>query len=54
MRSDRYYTIPEIVTAYKVTYRTIWNWIKSKDLKAVKIKGMIRVSKASLEKLIER
>jgi excisionase family DNA binding protein len=54
MKDEKFYTIPEIVTAYKVTYRTVWNWIKAKELKAIKFKGMLRVSKANLDKLIER
>ncbi len=54
MKSAKYYTIPEIVQTYKVSYRSIWNWIQAKELKAIKVKRMIRVSRESLEELIER
>ncbi len=52
MKGESYYTIPELVRAYKLSYRTIWNWIKAKELRAIRVKGEIRVSKKDFERLV--
>ncbi len=52
MKSD-YYTIPELADISILVYRTIWNWIKSGKIKAVKVKGRLRVDKASWKKLLK-
>lgn len=48
-----YYTIPELARTYKLSYKTIWNWVKSSKLKAIRVKGEIRVSYQSFKKLID-
>ncbi len=48
-----YYTIPELSQIYNLGYRTIWNYIQDNDLKAIKIKDEIRVSKKEFAKLIK-
>lgn len=46
------YTIEQISDILKVTKRTIYNYIKSKDLKAVKIGKYWRVKHSDLEEFI--
>jgi excisionase family DNA binding protein len=52
MKCD-YYTIGELVIVYKLKYRTIWNWIQNKKLKAVKVNGRLRILKSSWKKLLK-
>ena len=51
----KYFTIAEIAEILRLNKRTIWNWIKAKDLKAIKIKGKyLRIPHSQLNKLIKR
>lgn len=46
---------PDEVAAYfSLSVRTIYNWIESEKLEAFKICGTIRITKESVEKLLER
>ena len=47
------YTPEEVAEILKVTRRTIYNYIKSGDLKAVKMGKYWRVSEANLQDFIE-
>ena len=47
------YTLEEVSKILKVTRRTIYNYIKNGDLKAVKIGKYWRVSEANLQDFIE-
>ena len=47
------YTLEEVSNILKVTRRTIYNYIKNGDLKAVKIGKYWRVSEANLQDFIE-
>ena len=47
------YTIEQISNSLKVTQRTIYNYIKNKDLKAVKIGKYWRVKHSDLEEFID-
>jgi excisionase family DNA binding protein len=47
------YTIEQISDILKVTQRTIYNYIKNKDLKAVKIGKYWRVKHSDLEEFID-
>lgn len=47
------YTVNEVKDILKVTQRTLYNYIKSGDLKAVKIGKYWRVKKSDLEDFIE-
>lgn len=47
------YTLEEVASILKVTRRTIYNYIKNGDLKAVKMGKYWRVSEANLQDFIE-
>ena len=47
------YTLEEVSNILKITRRTIYNYIKNGDLKAVKIGKYWRVSEANLQDFIE-
>ena len=47
------YTLEEVEDILKVTRRTIYNYIKNGDLKAVKIGKYWRVSETNLQDFIE-
>lgn len=47
------YTLEEVANILKVTRRTIYNYIKNGDLKAVKMGKYWRVSEANLQDFIE-
>lgn len=53
MKDLTLYTINEVKDILKVTQRTLYNYIKSGDLKAVKIGKYWRVKKSDLEEFIE-
>lgn len=48
-----YFSVSDIAKQYNFSYRTIWNYIKEKKLKAVKVNGTLRISKAEFKKLIK-
>lgn len=50
---DEFYTLAELETIFKVTRRTLYNWIKSGELKALKLGNEWRVSKESMENFID-
>ncbi len=54
MNSIKLYTIEEVSDILKVTPRTIYTFIKNKNLQAVKIGKYWRVKHHELEKFIER
>ncbi len=47
------YMVNEVKDILKITQRTLYNYIKSGDLKAVKIGKYWRVKKSDLEEFIE-
>ncbi|MBU1144590.1 MAG: helix-turn-helix domain-containing protein [Firmicutes bacterium] len=47
------YTVDEIKEILKVTQRTLYNYIKSGNLKAVKIGKYWRIKKSDLEEFLE-
>ena len=49
-----YYTCAEVADMLRVKEDTVWNWIRTKKLKAVKIGGKIyRIHKDEIKKLME-
>lgn len=48
------YTVEEIKEILKVTQRTLYNYIKSGNLKAVKIGKYWRIKQADLEEFLEK
>lgn len=47
------YTPDEVAEILKVTRRTVYNYIKNEDLKAVKIGKYLRISGTNLQEFIE-
>jgi excisionase family DNA binding protein len=54
MEEFKLYTIEEITVILKVTQRTIYNYIKSGQLKAVKIGKYWRIRYSDFQELIEK
>ncbi len=52
MDEEKYYTIQEVATILKVSYLTVYRWIKAKKLEAIKAGKQYRISKDSLNKFI--
>ena len=46
------YTPDEVAKILKVTRRTIYRWIKSKVLEAIKIDGVYRIPEDSINKVL--
>ncbi|MBU1144591.1 MAG: helix-turn-helix domain-containing protein [Firmicutes bacterium] len=53
MPSYIFYTVEEITEILKVTQNTLYNYIKSGSLKAVKIGKYWRIQRFALEELLE-
>jgi len=54
MTGFKLYTIDEIAEILKVTQRTIYNYIKSGSLKAIKIGKYWRIKHSDLEQFLEK
>jgi excisionase family DNA binding protein len=46
---DEYFTVDEVKDRFKVTRQTVYNWIKSGDLPAVKIGRSVRITAKALD-----
>jgi excisionase family DNA binding protein len=44
-------SINQTAVIFGVTYRTIWNWINTGKIKAVKINGIVRIDESEIERL---
>jgi excisionase family DNA binding protein len=49
---EEYYSIEEVAEMLKVAYLTVYRWIKSGKLQAVKAGKQYRISKTSLDKYL--
>lgn len=47
--TDEYYTIQEVADKLKVAYLTVYRWVQSDKLKAVKAGKQHRIAKSDLE-----
>lgn len=52
MVQDQYYSIEEVANTLKVAYLTVYRWIHSGKLKAVKAGKQYRIEKRSLDKFV--
>lgn len=50
---DEFYTLQEVAEMLKISYMTVFRWVKNDKLKSVKIGKQHRVKKEVLEKFIE-
>lgn len=51
---DEYYSIQEVADLLKVAYLTVYRWIQSGKLKAVKAGKQYRISKKDLNKFLDQ
>lgn len=45
------YTVIEVATIFKVTRKTVYNWIDKGEIKAVKVGRGLRISEEEVERL---
>ena len=50
MTEDQYYSVEEVAKMLKVAYLTVYRWIQSKKLPAIKAGKQYRIRKIGLEK----
>lgn len=53
MSEEQYYTIQEVADMLKVAYLTVYRWIRSGKLKAIKAGKQYRISKLELDKFTQ-
>lgn len=53
MEEEKYYTIKEVAEMLRVAYLTIYRWIKSNKLLAVKAGKQYRIKKTVLNSFLE-
>lgn len=53
MKDDAVFSTKEVAEKFKVTYLTVFRWIKSGKLKAFKVGKQYRVKREDLEAFIE-
>jgi excisionase family DNA binding protein len=51
---EKYYTIDEVAEILKVAYMTVYRWIKSNKLEAVKAGKQYRVTQSHLDKFLKQ
>lgn len=44
----KYYSVQEVADMLGIYYRTVYGWIKNKEIKAVKIAGQWRISEEDI------
>lgn len=54
MKNDMVFSSKEVAEKFKVTYLTVFRWIKSGKLKAFKVGKQYRVKQEDLEAFIEQ
>ncbi len=54
MKNDTIFSSKEVAEKFKVTYLTVFRWIKSGKLKAFKVGKQYRVKQEDLETFIEQ
>lgn len=52
MNKEEYYSIEEVASKLKVVYLTVYRWIKTNKLEAVKAGKQYRIKQSSLEKFL--
>lgn len=54
MDNEKYYTLEEIAEILRVAYMTVYRWVRSGKLKAVKAGKQYRVRSTELDKFLEQ
>ena len=52
MKKEEYYTIEEVADMLKVAYLTVYRWVRSGKLEAVKAGKQYRISKLNINKFL--
>lgn len=53
MTNDDYFSIEEVAKTLKVSYITVYRWIRAKQLPAVKAGKQYRIKKSNLDSFIK-
>ena len=53
MQEEKFYTPAEIAERYRVQPRTVWEWIRTGKLRAVKVGNYYRIREADLEAFVK-
>ncbi len=54
MTEEQYYSIEEVSKVLKVAYLTVYRWIRSKKLIAIKAGKQYRIGKSELDKFVNK
>lgn len=54
IEKEQYYSIEEVAKMLKVAYLTVYRWIQSKKLSAIKAGKQYRISKSDLDKFTNK
>ena len=54
MKKEEYYSIDEVAKMLKVAYLTVYRWVRSGKLKAVKAGKQYRIKRDDLDIFLER
>ena len=52
MQEEKYFTPAEIAEKYRVTIHTVWGWIRTRQLRAVKVGKFYRISETALDEFV--
>jgi len=54
MKEEQYYSIEEVSKMLKVAYLTVYRWVQSKKLSAVKAGKQYRIKKEELDSFLQK
>jgi len=54
MTKEQYYSIEEVATMLKVAYLTVYRWVQSGKLKAVKAGKQYRITRKDLDNFLKQ
>lgn len=53
MNDETYFTPEELAEKFKVKKRTVYFWVRTGKLKAIKLASLLRIPKSSLDEFIK-
>ena len=54
MVEEKYYTLKEVASLLKVTYMTVFRWVKSKKIKFCKAGKQYRIKGSELQRFLDK
>jgi excisionase family DNA binding protein len=54
MKADQYYSIEEVAKILKVTYLTVYRWIRAKKLVALKAGKQYRIERFEVDRFMKK